>query len=60
MARKVNEDKDLRKVVYTHYIRIYGDHEIALAAMEEDLVELESQEAYEQCAILLDTIREYA
>ncbi len=58
--RIVNQDKDLRKVVYVHYIRIYGDHEIAIEAMSQDLIELEAEEHYEQCAILLATIQEYA
>ena len=58
--RIVNADKDLRKVVYIHYIRIYGDHEIAIQAMQEDLKELEDSEHYEQCSILHATIIEYA
>lgn len=58
--RIVNQDKDLRKVVYVHYIRIYGDHEIAIEAMLQDLAELEAEEHYEQCAILHATILEYA
>jgi len=58
--RIINEDKDLRKVVYVHYIRIYGDHEIAIEAMVQDLVELEKEELYEQCGILLAAIKEYA
>jgi len=60
MMRIVNEDKDLRKVVYIHYIRIYGDHEIAMQAMTEDLIDLEDKEHYEQCSILHATILEYA
>ncbi len=57
--RIVNQDKDLRKVVYVHYVRIYGDHEIAIEAMKQDLQELEEMEHYEQCAILHATILEY-
>tara|TARA_R110000744_G_scaffold46545_1_gene102839 strand:+ start:1030 stop:1155 length:126 start_codon:yes stop_codon:yes gene_type:complete len=41
-------------------MRLYGDHELAIEIMKEDLKRLEAEELYEQCSILKDTIKEYA
>lgn len=58
--RKVRHESDLRKIVWVHYMRLYGDHELAIEIMKEDLKRLEEEELYEQCSILKDTIKEYA
>ena len=58
--RKVRHESDLRKIVRGHYMRLYGDHELAIEIMKEDLKRLEAEELYEQCSILKDTIKEYA
>lgn len=53
------DDKDVEKIVYRHYLRLYGSHSQAIDAMLVDLVGLEQEENYEQCQILLDTIKRY-
>ena len=53
------DDKDVEKIVYRHYLRLYGSHTDAIDGMLVDLVSLEEQENYEQCKLLLDTIKRY-
>ena len=42
-----------------HYCRKYGSHALAIDQMTVDIIEFEEKEMYEQCEILLDTIRKY-
>lgn len=53
------DDEDVQRIVYRHYMRLYGSHADAIDAMLIDLVSLEAEENYEQCKLLLDTIRKY-
>jgi len=51
--------KDGAKVILLHYIRKYASGPDAYFNMLDDLVELEKNENFEQCRILLEAIKYY-
>jgi len=53
------KDRDIYKIIYVHYCRKYGSHALAIDQMTVDIIEFEEKEMYEQCEILLDTIKKY-
>ena len=53
------KDRDILKIIYQHYCRKYGSHALAIDQMTIDIIVFEEKEMYEQCEILLDTIKKY-
>lgn len=53
------KNRDVYKIIYHHYRRKYGSHELAIDQMTIDIIVFEEKEMYEQCDILLDTIKKY-